>query len=124
MGGRQSVKPGSPLHTQYVSAIIYLRCYFNSFNINNRHDIVYGAVIMTKVIARVHPVHLMNVDWAPGGRQPLDQASRLGIWVSRKLAAIIHIHCQPSTIFCMLYINVWNPSPAHVIQSECCNIQT
>ena len=29
----------------------------------------YGAVIMTKVIARVHPVHLMNVDWAPGGRQ-------------------------------------------------------
>jgi len=24
----------------------------------------YGAVVMTKVIARVHPVHLMNVDWA------------------------------------------------------------
>ena len=23
---------------------------------------VYGAVIMTKVIARVHPVYLMNVD--------------------------------------------------------------
>jgi len=23
---------------------------------------VYGAVIMTKVIARVHPVHLMNAD--------------------------------------------------------------
>ena len=33
---------------------------------------------MTKVIARVHPVHLMNVDWAPAGRQPPDQASRLG----------------------------------------------
>jgi len=33
---------------------------------------------MTKVIARVHPVHLMNVDWAPGGRQPSDQANRLG----------------------------------------------
>ena len=29
---------------------------------NNCHDNVYGAVIMTKVIARVHPVHLMNVD--------------------------------------------------------------
>jgi len=28
---------------------------------NNSHDNVYGAVIMTKVIARVHPVHLMNV---------------------------------------------------------------
>jgi len=25
-------------------------------------DDVYGAVIMTKVIARVHPVHLMNAD--------------------------------------------------------------
>ena len=37
-----------------------------------------------KVIARVHPVHLMNVDWAPGGRQPSDQASRLGLWVRRK----------------------------------------
>ena len=30
-------------------------------NNNNSHDNVYGAVIMTKVIARVHPVHLMNV---------------------------------------------------------------
>jgi len=26
------------------------------------YDNVYGAIIMTKVIARVHPVHLMNVD--------------------------------------------------------------
>jgi len=31
-------------------------------NNNNSHDNVYGAVIMTKVIARVHPVHLMNAD--------------------------------------------------------------
>ena len=45
-----------------------------------------------KVIARVHPVQLMNVVWAPGGRQPSDQANRLGLWVRRKLAAIIHIH--------------------------------
>jgi len=29
---------------------------------SNSHDNVYGAAIMTKVIARVHPVHLMNVD--------------------------------------------------------------
>ena len=28
----------------------------------NNYDNVYGAVIMTKVIARVHTVHLMNVD--------------------------------------------------------------
>jgi len=31
-------------------------------NNNNNHDSVYGAVIMTKVIARVHPVQLMNAD--------------------------------------------------------------
>jgi len=31
-------------------------------NNNNNYDNVYGAVIMTKVIARVHPVHLMNAD--------------------------------------------------------------
>ena len=61
-------------------------------NNNNSHDNVYGAVIITKVIAIVHPIHLMNVDWAPGGRPPSDQASRLGHWVCRKLAAIIHIH--------------------------------
>jgi len=34
----------------------------NNNNNNNSHDNVYGAVIMTKVIARVHPVHLTNVD--------------------------------------------------------------
>ena len=35
---------------------------YNNNNNNNSHDNVYCAVIMTKVIARVHPVHLMNVD--------------------------------------------------------------
>jgi len=31
-------------------------------NNNDSHDNVYGAVIMTRVIARVQPVHVMNVD--------------------------------------------------------------
>jgi len=31
-------------------------------NNNNHHDNVYGAIIMTRVIARVDPVHLINVD--------------------------------------------------------------
>jgi len=31
-------------------------------NNNNNHENVYGAVIMTKVTARVHPVHLMSTD--------------------------------------------------------------
>ena len=34
----------------------------NNNNNNNSHGNVYGAVTMTKFIARVHPVHLMNVD--------------------------------------------------------------
>jgi len=33
----------------------------------------------TKVIAEFTPVHLMNADRAQGGRQPSDQASRLGL---------------------------------------------
>jgi len=31
------------------------------------------SFIMTKASARVHPVHSMNADWAPDGRQPSDQ---------------------------------------------------
>jgi len=51
---------------------------------NNNYDNVYGAIIMTEIITRVHPVHLMNVDWAPGGRKHSDQAQILKfikIWV-------------------------------------------
>ena len=32
------------------------------YNNNNNYDNVYGAVIMTKAIARVHQIHLMKVD--------------------------------------------------------------
>ena len=67
------------------------------------YNSIYCVIIILIIIAmtmfmvlsswpKVHPVHLMNVAWAPGGRQPSDQASRLGLWVRRKLAAIIHIH--------------------------------
>jgi len=34
----------------------------NNNNNNNNHDNVYGAIIVTKVTVRVHPVNLMNVD--------------------------------------------------------------
>jgi len=40
-------------------------------NNNNNHDNVYGAAIMTEVIERVHPVHLMNADWTPQTK-PID----------------------------------------------------
>ena len=36
-------------------------CVRNNNN-NNSHDNVYGAIIMTEIIARVQPVQLMNVD--------------------------------------------------------------
>jgi len=41
------------------------------------NDNVYGAFLMTTVTARVQPVHLMNADWAPGGRQPSDPAGNI-----------------------------------------------
>ena len=66
-------------------------CYYNN---NNNHDNVYGAVIITKVIERVHLVHLMNVGWVLNGRQPSDQANWPGLRIRRKLAATVHIHCR------------------------------
>jgi len=41
---------------------------------NNNQKNVYGAIFMTKVVARVHPVHLMNVDWVAANPQikPID----------------------------------------------------
>jgi len=46
----------------------------NNNNNNNNYENVYCAVIMTKDIARVHPVHLMNVDWVAANSQtkPID----------------------------------------------------
>jgi len=44
-------------------------------NNNNNYDNVFGAIIMTEVIARVNQVHLMNAGSAPGGRQYSDQAN-------------------------------------------------
>jgi len=37
----------------------------SNYNNNNNYNNVYGAIIMTKVIARVHPVHFMNVECLP-----------------------------------------------------------
>ena len=86
---------------------------------------------MTKVIARVHPVHLMNVDRAPGGHQPSEQTNRLGLWVRRKLAATIHIPCR-YCYFCMYLQCGWLSSrvvslldwgaegPGFISQSRCC----
>jgi len=47
-------------------------------NNNSTHANVYGAVIVIKATAKVHPVNLMNADWAPGWLPTPDQADRLG----------------------------------------------
>jgi len=55
-----------------------MKCYtnvlFTLLSIN-----IYGAIIMTKAIVRVYPVHLMNADRALGVCQPSDQANQLGL---------------------------------------------
>ena len=42
----------------------------NNNNNNNNHDNIYSAVIMTKVIARVHSVHLVNVEQRQAAADP------------------------------------------------------
>jgi len=37
---------------------------------NNNHDDIYSAVIMTEVIARVHSVHLVNVEQRQAAADP------------------------------------------------------
>jgi len=45
---------------------------------DNTNVSVYGAIIMTMAIVRVHMVHLVNTDSVHGGRQPSDKANQLG----------------------------------------------
>jgi len=47
-------------------------------NNNNNYDNVYDAIIMTKVIARVHPVHSMNVDECQVAANPHTKPVDLG----------------------------------------------
>ena len=53
---------------------------FNNNNNNNNTTTIFMVLSSWRsAIARVHPVHMMNADSAPGGRQPSDQANRLGL---------------------------------------------
>jgi len=61
----------------YCNRIVYVKIIIIIIIIINNN--IYGAVLVTMVTARVHPVHLMNADRAPGGRQPSHQANRLGL---------------------------------------------
>jgi len=64
-----------------------------------------GAALVIIAIARVHPVHLMNADWAPGGRQPSDQANRLRLWV-RTPAGCDRLH-RPSPFIIITQPESW-----------------
>jgi len=67
-------------------------CYNNNNNNNNRDDI-YGAVIMAKPLREFTRFIWWMKTQRRGGRQPSDQANRLGLWVRQKqMAATVHIH--------------------------------
>jgi len=55
----------SATHCRYWHAGEHGRGSANNNN-NINHYNVFGALVMTIVIARVHPIHLMNVAWSPG----------------------------------------------------------
>ena len=44
---------------------------------NNNHDDIYSVVIMTEVIARVHSVHLVNVEQRQAAADPQTKPSDL-----------------------------------------------
>ena len=49
----------------------------NNYN-NNNHDDIYSAVIMTEVIARVHSVHMVNVEQHQAAADPQTKPLDLG----------------------------------------------
>ena len=57
MGAARRQQTVIPTDAQFVEIVKY-----------NSHDNVYGAVVMSRVIARVHPVHVMSrlsAGWSP-----------------------------------------------------------
>ena len=68
--GHESVAPffGPPWSAPCISETEMLCC--GHGGIYNNCDNIYGAVITTKVIARVHLILSMNADWAPAGSNP------------------------------------------------------
>jgi len=55
-------------------------------------DNVYGAVIMTQVIMRVHPVHLTNADQRQMAADPQTRPTDLGSESACRLRYMAYIH--------------------------------
>ena len=65
----------------------------NNNNNNNNRDDIYGAVIMAKPLREFTRFIWWTQTKCQGGRQPSDQANRLGLWVRQKeMAATVRIH--------------------------------
>ena len=63
----------------------------NNNNNNNKHDDIYSAVIMTKVIARVHSVHLASVQQRQTAADPQTKPPDLfttNFWKGRDCAVV------------------------------------
>jgi len=80
-------------------------------------DNVYGAVI--KPIARVHPVRLINADWAPGGRQPSNTANRLELRV-RLQANTIHMHHRHLLLLVSQKADTYSTTPVALFVANFC----
>ena len=57
--------------------LYHLAVVYNNNN-NNNHNDIYSAVIMSEVIARVHSVHLVNVEQRQAAADPQTKPPDLG----------------------------------------------
>jgi len=53
-------------------------CNNNNTGNNNNDGNVYGAVVIAKATARVHPVHMMNMEWRQAAADPQTRPNHLG----------------------------------------------
>ena len=85
--GHQFLSKGTCLRSSSITILlpVRMRCF---------HLIIIIIIITTTMFmvlsswhshCESYPVHLMNADWAPVGRQPSDQTNRFGLWVCRKI---------------------------------------
>ena len=99
-------------------------CY-DKYSNNNTTTIFMVLSSWRSAIPRVHPVHMMNADSAPGGRQPSDQVNRLGLWVRRLLSA--HVVTRKSQKYTRSARSIqsltqcWEPLPSSLHLRRCHN---
>jgi len=64
--------------------------YNNNISSNNKDDNVYGAVIVAKAPSRVHPVHMMNMEWRQVAANPQPRPNDPGC----ESACRLHVGCK------------------------------